>query len=75
MSFDQYHEPVNELSDETRTFARMIVSLGEEAEAINWLKKTRRQKPLCKMPSTKSLNTLAWTWSFYCDRNRYGVKL
>jgi hypothetical protein len=36
MSFDQYHEPVDELSDETRTFARMIVSLTEEAEAINW---------------------------------------
>jgi hypothetical protein len=36
MSFDQYHEPASELSDETRTFARMIVSLGEEAEAINW---------------------------------------
>ncbi len=36
MSFDQYHEPVEELSDETRTFARMIVSLTEEAEAINW---------------------------------------
>ena len=36
MSFDQYHEPANELSDETRTFARMIVSLTEEAEAINW---------------------------------------
>jgi hypothetical protein len=36
MSFDQYHEPVNELSAETRTFARMIVSLTEEAEAINW---------------------------------------
>jgi hypothetical protein len=36
MSFDQYHEPVNELSNETRTFVRMIVSLGEEAEAINW---------------------------------------
>ena len=36
MSFDQYHEPVSELSDETRTFARMIVSLTEEAEAINW---------------------------------------
>lgn len=36
MSFDQYHEPVNELSDTTRTFARMIVSLTEEAEAINW---------------------------------------
>lgn len=36
MSFDQYHEHANELSDETRTFARMIVSLTEEAEAINW---------------------------------------
>ena len=36
MGFEQYHEPVDELSSETRTFARMIVSLGEEAEAINW---------------------------------------
>jgi hypothetical protein len=36
MSFDQYHEPAHELSAETRTFARMIVSLTEEAEAINW---------------------------------------
>src|ERR1700761_4075888 len=36
MGFDQYHEPAAELSKETRTFARMIASLGEEAEAINW---------------------------------------
>lgn len=36
MGFDQYHEPADELSQETRTFARMIVSLIEEAEAINW---------------------------------------
>jgi uncharacterized protein len=36
MGFDQYHEPPEELSSETRTFARMIVSLTEEAEAINW---------------------------------------
>ena len=36
MGFEQYHEPVDELSAKTRTFARMIVSLGEEAEAINW---------------------------------------
>jgi hypothetical protein len=36
MGFEQYHEPVGELSAKTRTFARMIVSLGEEAEAINW---------------------------------------
>src|SRR5688572_8027115 len=36
MGFDQYHEPPSELSEETRTFARMIVSVIEEAEAINW---------------------------------------
>ena len=36
MSFEQYHEPADELPHETRTFARMIVSLTEEAEAINW---------------------------------------
>lgn len=36
MGFDQYHEPVNELSTETRTFARIIASLQEECEAINW---------------------------------------
>ena len=36
MSADQYHEPPNELSQETRTFARMIASLTEEAEAIGW---------------------------------------
>ena len=36
MGFDQYHEPAQELSAETRTFARMIASLTEEAEAINW---------------------------------------
>ncbi len=36
MGFEQYHEPAQELSQETRTFARMIASLTEEAEAINW---------------------------------------
>ena len=36
MGFDQYHEPPDELSQETRTFARMIASLIEEAEAIGW---------------------------------------
>lgn len=36
MGFDQYHEPAHELPEKTRTFARMIASLSEEAEAINW---------------------------------------
>src|SRR5665647_3740129 len=36
MGFNQYHEPANELSEETRTLARMFASLIEETEAINW---------------------------------------
>jgi hypothetical protein len=36
MPTEQYHEPASELSDETRTFARMITSVIEEAEAIGW---------------------------------------
>ena len=36
MGFDQYHEPASDLSQETRTFARMIASLQEECEAIGW---------------------------------------
>lgn len=36
MGTDQYHEPASELSAEIRTFARMIASLQEECEAINW---------------------------------------
>ena len=36
MGFDQYHEPPDELPEETRTFARLCASLTEEAEAIGW---------------------------------------
>jgi len=36
MGFDQYHEPPEELSEETRTFVRVVQSMIEEAEAIDW---------------------------------------
>ena len=36
MPTDQYHEPPDELSPEIRTFARLVTSLQEEAEAIGW---------------------------------------
>ena len=36
MATEQYHEPPSELSKEVRTFARMITSMIEEAEAIGW---------------------------------------
>jgi len=45
MGFDQYPEPAAELSAETRTFARMIASLTEEAEAIGWYEQRMALEP------------------------------
>src|SRR5438270_10032099 len=45
MGFDQYHEPAGELNAETRTFARMIASLTEEAEAIGWYEQRMALEP------------------------------
>jgi ferritin-like protein len=36
MSNEGYHEPVEELSDETRDYHRAVVSLMEEMEAVDW---------------------------------------
>jgi len=36
MANEGYHEPVNELSAETRDMHRAIVSLMEELEAVDW---------------------------------------
>ncbi len=36
MGFDQYHEPPKELPEKTRTYVRIIQSMIEEAEAIDW---------------------------------------
>jgi hypothetical protein len=45
MGFEQYHEPAGELSAEVRTFARMIASLIEEAEAIGWYEQRMSLEP------------------------------
>jgi ferritin-like protein len=36
MASEGYHEPLAELSDETRDMHRAIVSLMEELEAVDW---------------------------------------
>ncbi|MES9973265.1 MAG: ferritin, partial [Candidatus Thiodiazotropha sp.] len=36
MSNEGYHEPLEQLSDETRDMHRAIVSLMEELEAVDW---------------------------------------
>jgi hypothetical protein len=45
VGFDQYHEPAEELSAETRTFARLCASLTEEAEAIGWYQQRLSVEP------------------------------
>jgi len=49
---DQYHEPVEELSDEIRDMARMFASLVEEADAINWY---QQRMHVTKDPEVKAL--------------------
>lgn len=36
MSNEGYHEPISELSDDTRDMHRAITSLMEELEAVDW---------------------------------------
>lgn len=36
MANEGYHEPVNELSNETKDMHRAIISLMEELEAVDW---------------------------------------
>jgi len=36
MANEGYHEPIQELSDETRDMHRAIISLMEELEAVDW---------------------------------------
>lgn len=36
MANEGYHEPIEELSDETRDMHKAIVSLMEELEAVDW---------------------------------------
>jgi ferritin-like protein len=36
MASDQYHEPIEELTDGVRDMHRAIVSLMEELEAVDW---------------------------------------
>lgn len=45
MGFEQYHEPADELPAEARTFARVMASLTEEAEAIGWYEQRLALEP------------------------------
>lgn len=52
MSSVGYHEPVGELSQETRDMHRAIVSLMEELEAVDWY---NQRADACKDPELKHI--------------------
>ena len=52
MSSVGYHEPVEELSDQTRDMHRAIVSLMEELEAIDWY---NQRADACKDTELKAI--------------------
>ncbi|MFC0669406.1 encapsulin-associated ferritin-like protein [Azotobacter chroococcum] len=52
MSSVGYHEPIEELSAETRDMHRAIVSLMEELEAIDWY---NQRVDACRDPELKAI--------------------
>ena len=52
MSSEGYHEPIDEMSTETRDFHRAIVSLMEELEAVDWY---NQRVDACKDPELKAI--------------------
>lgn len=52
MANDSYHEPVNELSDQTRDMHRAVSSLMEELEAVDWY---NQRVDACKDPDLKKI--------------------
>ena len=52
MANEGYHEPIDELSDETRDMHRAITSLMEELEAIDWY---NQRVDVCKDSDLKAI--------------------
>jgi hypothetical protein len=75
MGFEQYHEPASELSERTRTFARMITSLIEEAEAIAWyeqrlsLEKDREARAIMRNAQHEEFKHFGMDLEFLLRRN------
>ena len=70
MTTEQYHEPPGELTKQNRTFARMIASLQEEAEAIGWyeqrisLESDLQAKAIMDDAQQEEFSTSPWHLSF-----------
>jgi ferritin-like protein len=54
MANEGYHEPIEEISDETRDMHRAITSLMEELEAVDWY---NQRADACKDRDLKAILT------------------
>ena len=52
MASEGYHEPIKELSDETRDMHRAVTSLMKEIEAVDWY---NQRVDACKDPELKEI--------------------
>jgi len=52
MANEGYHEPIEELSAETRDMHRAIISLMEELEAVDWY---NQRVDACKDPELRAI--------------------
>ena len=52
MSNEGYHEPYDELTDETKDMHRAIISLMEELEAVDWY---NQRVDVCKDPELRAI--------------------
>jgi ferritin-like protein len=52
MANEGYHEPIDEISDETRDMHRAITSLMEELEAVDWY---NQRADACKDSDLKAI--------------------
>jgi ferritin-like protein len=52
MANEGYHEPIEEITDETRDMHRAISSLMEELEAVDWY---NQRVDACKDPELKAI--------------------
>jgi uncharacterized protein len=52
MANEGYHEPTEEMSDETRDMHRAIISLMEELEAVDWY---NQRVDVCKDEDLKAI--------------------
>jgi ferritin-like protein len=52
MANEGYHEPIDELTDETRDMHRAITSLMEELEAVDWY---NQRVDACRDPELRAI--------------------